>query len=724
MIFLALALAALVYWMSWALDRIELAMVEKKNGNAAAAHTLGPVPTTMQRLSPAAWQQGSRFLRPATDEEAFPQGPFEKEDLGGPEEAGRSLPFTSNVPSVAILMRAGTNALHTFDLPRAERCFRTAASEDAQCAGAWLGLAIASETRPGRADYFLDKAEAATGKSPLELSWITAYRSFFSSAENGELAGRFSALASAFDSIASAQEQDPAARLFAIRYRVFAHHLTDAALPDVAATDALLNSLANDVGVQQAAHYGVLLWLKTDARRALEHAHQLFPEAPVTRRLAAAPREAMGEWNTATSLLSTSGGLMNNPEEIENTRLLAWALYHQGNTEAALKLASELRNLPRLPRFTPDQQPDADAGDFFIEARRLRAQLMMAAGKWEDLARSDALTALDEAGCKLASAQTHYWRAIAYAAQGFAQNANNQLDELRQIAGEISGNTALDRHRAIAEGMTRGAEAFIELAGGHVSPYVGEIIDVPAVALAPFLAKAGDRAQAQQLLEKELLNQPASRPVSAMLQAAKDGKPIVTPAATTSDSGPNSVLANPQPAPGFTLPDETGSTVGMEKWDGQPVLVIFQAGGARAEDAAPLKELRTHAPSFAHFGIPIVVVSTEEAAMLLEALGLTGTPSPKLPFNMLSDRQQFAFKSWGCYDNYLDKPVHGAFLIDRQGNILWSNISHQSCVRPEFLLLESQRLLALQKEKETPPADQGNPPTPTERADAAAPKSN
>jgi peroxiredoxin/tetratricopeptide (TPR) repeat protein len=722
MIFLALALGALAYWMSWALDRIEVAIVEKKHGTAAAAHTVGPVPTTMRRLSPAAWQEGSRFLRPATDEEAFLHGPFEKENLGGAEEAGRSLPFTSSVPSVAILMRAGTNALHTFDLPRAERCFRTAASEDAQCAGAWLGLAIASETRPGRAGYFLDKAEAATGKSPLELSWITAYRSFFSSAENGELAGRFSALAGAFDSIASAQEQDPTARLFAIRYRILAHHLTDAAMPDVAATDALLNALANDVGVQQVAHYGVLLWLKTDARRALEYAHQLFPEAPVTRRLAAAPREALGEWNVANPLLSASGGSTNNPEEFENTRILAWALYHQGNPDAALKLADELRSLPRQPRFTPDQQPDPDQGDLFIEARRLRAQLMMAAGKWEDLARSDALTALDEAGCKLASAQTHYWRAIAYAAQGFAQNANNQLDELRQVTGEISGDTALDRHRALAEGMTRGAEAFIELASGHVSPYVGDIIDVPAVALAPFLAKAGDRTQAQQLLEKDLLNQPASKPLIAMLQAAKDGKPIVTPTGTAAgDPGPSMVLANnPQPAPGFTLPDETGSTVGMEKWAGQPVLIIFQAGGARAEDAGPLKELRTHAPSFAHFGIPIVVVSTEEASMLLEALGLTGTPSPKLPFNMLSDRQQFAFKSWGCYDNYLDKPVHGAFLVDRQGNILWSNISHQSCVRPEYLLLESQRLLALQKEKENPPADQGNPATPTQGAGAEA----
>ena len=108
--------------------------------------------------------------------------------------------------------------------------------------------------------------------------------------------------------------------------------------------------------------------------------------------------------------------------------------------------------------------------------------------------------------------------------------------------------------------------------------------------------------------------------------------------------------------------------------------------------------------------------------MLLEALGLTGTPSPKLPFNMLSDRQQYAFKSWGCYDHYLEKPLHGAFLVGRNGGILWSKISHQSCVKPEYLLIESQRLLALQQTDDapapTPLPDQGNtgasatPPTP------------
>ena len=722
MVLLALSLGALAYWMSWALDRIELAIVEKKH-SAGAAKVNAPVPTTMQRLSPASWQGGRRFLRPSTDEEAFAQGPFEREYLAGAVEPGIPIPATSENPVVAALIQAGTNALHAFDEPRAQRCFRSAATVDPQCAGAWLGLAIASEREPGRGIYFLDKAEAATGKTPAELGWITAYRSFFAAAEAGDLAGRLSGLAGAFDSIASAQNQDPAARLFAIRYRILAHHLVDAALPDPSAMDALLGSLTNSAGKAQIASYGVLLWLKLDARRALPYAQQLFPNGAVTCRLAAAPREALKEWSPANELLSISlTKQVVDADDFENSRLLTWALFHQGNTEAAVKLATLLQKLPRRPLFGPERQPDVDPGDVFIEGRRLRAQLLMAAGKWEELARSDALTPLDEAGCQLAMVQTHYWRAIAFAAQGFSQNANNQLDRLREFAREISKKTSADRHAEMAEGMARGAEAFIELADGHVSPYVSDIADVPAVALAPFMFKAGDRVQAQQMLEKDLGNHPDSVPIAAMLQALKDGRPLEVATKRASElPSPNFSLAAPMPAPGFTLPDETGNAVGLEKWQGQPVLVIFQAGGARAEDAAPLKELRAHAPSFAHFGIPIVVITTEEATLLLEALGLTGTPSPELPFNMLSDRQQYAFKAWGCYDHFLEKPLHGAFLMDGQGSILWSSISHISCVQPEYLLLESQRLLTLWKE-EAPPADKDSADAKPAGTDAASQK--
>lgn len=710
MILLALVLAVMVGGLSYLLDRIQGA-VDKQKSSSHKAVAATPVPTDMQRLQPGAWQGARRFQRPASDEEAFSLGPFVKENLGGATEAGLPLPSTSENPAVAPLILSGTQALHAFDEERAERCFRTAAMEDPQCAGAWLGLAISSERLPGRASYFLDKAEAATQKSPVEQAWITAYRSSFAAASGEDLSGRLSRLADALEAIAKSGSEGSVATLFALRYRILAHHLTEAPLADPAAMDALLNSLVTQVGPQPVAHYGVLLWLKLDACRALPYAEKLPVSHGVTLRLAVAPREALGEWDDAINYLSFSLPLaMTSAPDLENARLLAWALFHQGKLDAAIDLATELSRLPRYPHLATGSVPDVDLGDAFLESRRLRNQLLMAAGRWEEISRSDSLTTLDEGGCQLAVAQTHYWRSIAYAANGFDKNARNQHEELQKVTGRVSEDPALSRHLASLESATRGADAFIELTRNHMTAYTGEIVDMPATALAPFFVRAGKPDVAMKLLEAELRSNPTSVPVTSMLEAVKAGKApeskfLTGPEATA----PVFNLPVPPPAPGFTLPDETGAIVGMEKWNGQPLLVIFQAGGSKVEDAEPLKRLRTHVPSFSRFGIPIVIISTEEATLLQEALGLTGTPVQERPFLMLTDKQQTAFKGWECYDNFLEKPLHGAFLVDTQGTVLWSSRSHQTCVHPEYLLMECQRLLALWKEEPAPAADP--PPT-------------
>ena len=75
--------------------------------------------------------------------------------------------------------------------------------------------------------------------------------------------------------------------------------------------------------------------------------------------------------------------------------------------------------------------------------------------------------------------------------------------------------------------------------------------DVPAVALAHFFAKAGDRMVAQELLQKELRTQPASVPLTAMLKAAGEGQPLTLPPATAGKVGMNLSPASPPPAPGL-----------------------------------------------------------------------------------------------------------------------------------------------------------------------------
>ena len=142
-----------------------LAIVEKKAGHTAKAEA--PVPTSMERLFRADWETGRRFLKPSTEEEAFSHGPFEREELAGAEVPGPSIPFTSSQPAVASLMRLGTHALHAFDMTRAERCFRTAAKEDPQCAAAWLTYRCSAALRP---------LQHLVGRSPTAFEACSAPR--------------------------------------------------------------------------------------------------------------------------------------------------------------------------------------------------------------------------------------------------------------------------------------------------------------------------------------------------------------------------------------------------------------------------------------------------------------------------------------------------------------------------------------------------------------------
>ncbi|GIT05337.1 MAG: hypothetical protein CM1200mP29_07480 [Verrucomicrobiota bacterium] len=45
-------------------------------------------------------------------------------------------------------------------------------------------------------------------------------------------------------------------------------------------------------------------------------------------------------------------------------------------------------------------------------------------------------------------------------------------------------------------------------------------------------------------------------------------------------------------------------------------------------------------------------------------------------------------------DDFEQQPLHGTFLIDRQGLVRWQDISYEPFTKVEFLLEESKRLLA------------------------------
>ena len=67
----------------------------------------------------------------------------------------------------------------------------------------------------------------------------------------------------------------------------------------------------------------------------------------------------------------------------------------------------------------------------------------------------------------------------------------------------------------------------------------------------------------------------------------------------------------------------------------------------------------------------------------------------KLEIPLLSDGEKHVFKSFRCWDDFENQPLHGTFLLDAKGQVRWQDISYEPFSEPEFLLKGAKRLLEL-----------------------------
>jgi alkyl hydroperoxide reductase subunit AhpC len=63
------------------------------------------------------------------------------------------------------------------------------------------------------------------------------------------------------------------------------------------------------------------------------------------------------------------------------------------------------------------------------------------------------------------------------------------------------------------------------------------------------------------------------------------------------------------------------------------------------------------------------------------------------PFPLVSNEGLDVFRSYRCFDDFEQQPLHGTFLVDAQGLIRWQDIGHEPFMNVEFVLQEAQRLL-------------------------------
>lgn len=160
---------------------------------------------------------------------------------------------------------------------------------------------------------------------------------------------------------------------------------------------------------------------------------------------------------------------------------------------------------------------------------------------------------------------------------------------------------------------------------------------------------------------------------------------------------------HPSPSPSWAAHDADGAVVEGSAFAGRPHILIFYLGKGCVHCMEQLQAFAPVHQRFADAGLPVVAIGTDSADGLRETfLDVDGERNP-FPFPLLSDDTFAAFKAFRAFDDFENAPLHGTFLVDRNGLVRWQHISYEPFMLPEFLLEESQRLLQLPEEMAAPP---------------------
>lgn len=148
----------------------------------------------------------------------------------------------------------------------------------------------------------------------------------------------------------------------------------------------------------------------------------------------------------------------------------------------------------------------------------------------------------------------------------------------------------------------------------------------------------------------------------------------------------------PSPAPEWSLPDGTDKHVSLAQYKGRPVVVIFYLGYGCLHCVEQLNRFAPHTKDFADAGIGLIAISSDSLDDLKKSQAKYREKG-EFPFPLLSDAKLDVFKSYRCFDDFENQPLHGTFFIDAHGLVRWQDISYQPFNDPLFLLAEAKRLM-------------------------------
>lgn len=249
-------------------------------------------------------------------------------------------------------------------------------------------------------------------------------------------------------------------------------------------------------------------------------------------------------------------------------------------------------------------------------------------------------------------------------------------------------------------------DAALELAESEIKKNPGTILPRAVAAYVRWQARGPQDAQGTfEKLREECSAADLDTPLLARLEplASELGYEAAwaKPLEPRSDTGPRPPLDSlgpfrysPYEAPSWQGVTRDGKPVDSGKYAGKPTIVIFYLGFGCLHCMEQLQEFSPAADKFREAGIELVAISTETPELLAQGIN---NYSKQLDIPLLADPELKAFKAFRCYDDFEKQPLHGTFLIDADGRVLWQDISFEPFMDEEFLQKEAQRLLSLER---------------------------
>jgi len=149
---------------------------------------------------------------------------------------------------------------------------------------------------------------------------------------------------------------------------------------------------------------------------------------------------------------------------------------------------------------------------------------------------------------------------------------------------------------------------------------------------------------------------------------------------------------SPYLAPTWSLVDAKGETFSSKQIQGKTTILIFYLGFGCLHCVEQLQAFSPMVEQFKQAGIEVMAVSTESQPSLQSALK---NYDETMDVPLMSNSELDLFKSMRCYDDFEDQPLHGTFVLDRLGRVVWQDIGPNPFMDAKFLLVEAIRLNAL-----------------------------